>query len=186
MNPYTDPMSRRSTDASLDETERDVLKRREEHGWFVNVIAEDEVGPGFAYSFGLYEEFSHPEVIIFGLPNDTMQTLVNDVGNHIRAGTKYSAGDRTNDLIEGYTCIFREVNPVHYAETFTWAMWFYGNRNFPALQLVWPDKHSNEHLKCSATVRGRLQMLDASLRIAGLSATCLERGWAYRFSPSIR
>jgi hypothetical protein len=131
---------RHSTDAALDEAERSVLERREEHGWFVNVIADDELGPGFAYSFGLYEEFKHPEIIVFGLPADTMQTLVNDVGSHIRAGTKYRAGDRTNDLIEGHTCIFREVNPLRYAETLTWATWFYGNRSFPALQLFWPDK----------------------------------------------
>jgi len=105
-------MPRHSTDSDLDDTERSILKRREEHGWFVNVIAGDELGPGFAYSFGLYEEFSHPEIIVFGLPADTMQTLVSDIGKHIRAGIKYSAGGRTKDLIEGHTCIFREVNPL--------------------------------------------------------------------------
>ena len=134
-------MPRHSTDSDLDDNERSVLERREEHDWFVNVIAEDELGPGFAYSFGLYERFKHPEVIIFGLPADTMQTLINEVGENILLrGVQYGAGDSANDLLEGYTCTFREVNPLRYAETITWATWFYGSQGFPALQLFWPDK----------------------------------------------
>jgi hypothetical protein len=39
---------------------------------FVNLISGDELGPGFAYSFGLYEEFGHPEIIIFGLAAESM------------------------------------------------------------------------------------------------------------------
>jgi hypothetical protein len=56
-------MSRRSTDLGLDKNEVRVLERREKHGWFVNIIAEDADGPGFAYSLALYEEFSHPGIL---------------------------------------------------------------------------------------------------------------------------
>jgi hypothetical protein len=133
-------MARQSTDLDLNENEVSILERRERHGWFVNRIAEDAAGPGFAYSFGLYEEFSHPEIIIFGLPDETMHRLINDVGNRVRGGAKYSAGDETSDLLKGYTCAFRTVNPLQYRKTLTWALWFYGNANFPALQLFWPDK----------------------------------------------
>ncbi|HEY6847818.1 MAG TPA: DUF4262 domain-containing protein [Terracidiphilus sp.] len=45
----------------------------------MNRIAEDPEGPRFASSFGLYEEFCHPEVIIFGIPEATMQQLINNV-----------------------------------------------------------------------------------------------------------
>ena len=142
-------------DSGLDENERSVLKRLERHGWFVNVIAEDRVGSGFAYSFGLYERFRHPEIIICGLPADTMQTLVNDVGQKVSDGVRYKSGDNARDLAEGRTCTFRDVNPVVYSETFTWAVWFYGNQEFPALQLFWPDKQDrfpwdpkfDEHLR---------------------------------------
>ena len=73
-------MTRHSTDSSLTEDERDVLRKRETTGWFVNEIAEDGEGPGFAYSFGLYERYRHPEIIIFGLPPDVMHQLINDIG----------------------------------------------------------------------------------------------------------
>jgi Domain of unknown function (DUF4262) len=128
-------MSRHSTGANLTEHEISVLRRREQHGWFVNRIAEDASGPGFGYSFGLYEEFGHPEIIIFGLPEETMHQLINDVGKQVRSGTKYSAGDRTSDLLKGYSCEFRSVSPLQYRKTCTWTVWFYGNANFPALQL---------------------------------------------------
>jgi hypothetical protein len=107
-------MPRHSTDANLTEHEISVLQRREQHGWFVNRIAEDASGPGFAYSFGLYEEFGHPEIIVFGLAEETMHRLINDVGKLVRCGAEYSAGDQTSDLLKGHTCAFGMVNPLQY------------------------------------------------------------------------
>jgi hypothetical protein len=100
-------MARHSTDANLSEHGASVLQRREQHGWFVNRIAEDGSGPGFAYSFGLFEEFAHPEVIVFGLAGETMHRLINLVGRQVRNGAKYAAGDQTSDLLNGYTCAFK-------------------------------------------------------------------------------
>jgi hypothetical protein len=57
---------------NLSEHEIDVLQRREQHTWFVNLIPRDALGPGLAYSFGFYEEFGHPEIIIFGLAEEMM------------------------------------------------------------------------------------------------------------------
>jgi hypothetical protein len=135
-------MPRHSTDTNLSEHEISVLQRREQHGWFVNLIAADSSGPGFAYSFGFYREFSHPEIIVFGLVEETMHRLINDLGEQVRSGVRYSAGDQTSDLIKGYTCAFGMVNPVRYRETCTWAVWFYESDVFPALQLFWPDKQN--------------------------------------------
>jgi hypothetical protein len=135
-------MPRHSTDANLTEYEISVLQRREQHGWFVNRIAEDASGPGFAYSFGLYEEFGHPEIIVFGLAGETMHRLINDVGKLVRRGAKYSAGDQTSDLLKGHSCAFGVVNPLRYRKTCTWTVWFYESERFPALQLFWPDKQN--------------------------------------------
>ncbi len=133
-------MARHSTDLALSEHDKSVLQRREEHGWFVNMIAEDSEGPGFAYSFGLYEEFQHPEIIIFGLDSAIMHGVINAAGDHVRKGGRYCDGDVTEDLLEGYKCAFRQVNPLQYRETCSWAVWFYRNSDFPVLQLFWPDK----------------------------------------------
>ena len=139
---YNRPMSRRSTDPGLSEDEITVLKKREEQQWFVNKIMEDSKGPGFAYSFGLYEEFGHPEIIIYGLPGATMHRLINDVGHKVKSGVRYSAGDRSSELLEHYACAFGVVNPLQYSKTCMWTVWYYENHNFPALQLFWPDKQN--------------------------------------------
>ena len=135
-------MARHSTDLGLSEHDKSVLQRREAHGWFVNKIAADAEGPGFAYSFGLFEEFQHPEIIIFGLDSDTMHGIVNVAGEQVRKGARYRDGDVSGDLLEGFNCAFRRVNPLQYRETCSWAVWFYGNSEFPVLQLFWPDKRS--------------------------------------------
>jgi hypothetical protein len=133
-------MSRHSTDLGLSDGDKSVLQRREEHGWFVNMIMGDSDRPGFAYSFGLYQEFQHPEIIVFGLDSEIMHDIINNAGDEIRKGARYCAGDVTGELLEGYNCAFRGVNALQYRETCSWAFWFYGNLDFPVLQLFWPDK----------------------------------------------
>src|SRR3954469_19204156 len=54
------------------------------HGWHVAIVPEDDEGPGFAYSIGLYRTLGHPEVIIFGLAVDHLHRAVNDVGAEVR------------------------------------------------------------------------------------------------------
>ena len=148
-------MTRRSTDPDTTEDERGVLLRLEETGWFVNTIAPDERGPGFAYSFGLYETFRQPEIIMFGLPMDIMQQLMNNIGEAFVAGGNYEDGSTTSELLDGFACRFRLVNPGWYGTTLTWATWFYRGRNFPALQMFWPDKagHFPWEPACSEGVR---------------------------------
>lgn len=105
------------------------------------MIAEDEKGPSFAYTFGVCEEFKHPELIIYGLDPRDMHRVLNNAGKLIRAGTSYQDGDVIHDLLEGYPCAVRSVNPSWYPKTCTWTLWFYQQASFPALQLVWPDKN---------------------------------------------
>lgn len=106
----------------------------------MNMIAQDSERPGFAYSFGLYEEFQHPEIIIFGLESTIMHGVINCAGEQVRRGARYRDGDVTGDLLEGYDCAFRLVDPLQYSKTVSWAVWFYGKLEFPLLQLFWPDR----------------------------------------------
>ncbi len=69
-----------------------------------------------------------------------MLRLINHAGEQIRDGASYRDGEMTLGVLEGYLCAVRGVDPTHYRETFAWALWFYGLPEFPALQLVWPDR----------------------------------------------
>jgi hypothetical protein len=148
-------MARHSTDTGLSEHEIGVLRMREKHGWFVMKVMEGEGSPAFAYSFGLFEEFGHPEIIVFGLDLALMHRLINDIGDRARNGNLYTDGTITDDLLNGFPCAFRRVNPLRYKETCCWAAWFYANAEFPVLQLIWPDKSGRFpwETECNHSVR---------------------------------
>jgi hypothetical protein len=112
----------------------------EAYGWHVIKVYEDEEGPGFAFTIGLFQQFVHPELIVFGLPLDTMHLMLNAAGEAVRAGRTYAPGKDYDDILEGYSCTFRPVPRRQYKEYLGYARWYYQGDNFPALQLIWPDR----------------------------------------------
>jgi hypothetical protein len=110
------------------------------YGWHVVKVLEDAEGPGFAFTIGLYRRFEHPELLVFGLPSDTMHRLLNVAGEAVRSGRVYVAGPGYDDVLEAYACTFRPVPLKHYEAYLGYARWYYDGDAFPALQLVWPDR----------------------------------------------
>lgn len=114
----------------------------DDHGWAVQGVfaREDhpEEGPGFAYTVG-FTEMDHPEFIIFSLPMDTAQALLNALGERVRVGEKFQGGDRLDWLVPHYVVQLLDV--VDSEEHLTVANRMYEEkRPVPALQIVWPDK----------------------------------------------
>jgi hypothetical protein len=138
-------MPRKKQDASdgppepADEHDRKLLADVERHGWHVIGVQEDEEGPAFAYSIGLYRSFRHPEVIVFGLPVRVMHSIINAVGEEVRSGSRFEHLDESGEVLDGYNVAFRTVERKHYRDYFGYARWFYRSDGFPALQCVWPD-----------------------------------------------
>ena len=64
------------------------------YGWHVVKVLEDDEGPAFAFTIGLWQRFQHPELIVFGLPLETMHQMLNGAGAAVRAGRPYAAGQR--------------------------------------------------------------------------------------------
>ena len=110
------------------------------YGWHVVKVLEDAEGPGFAFTIGLYRRFEHPELIVVGLPPDTMHRLLNVAGEAVRSGQVYVAGQAYDDLLEAYSCTFRPVPVRQYEPYLGYARWYYRGDDFPTLQLVWPDR----------------------------------------------
>jgi Domain of unknown function (DUF4262) len=124
----------------MDHGDQKVLDDVATHGWHVVRVFEDDAGPGFAYTIGLFKNYGHPEVIAFGLPLDRLHALLNLVGDEAKAGHRRSPGDVSADLVEGYNCAFVEFPASAFRDYLGYALWFYSGKPFPALQLVWPDK----------------------------------------------
>jgi len=137
---------------TLDHTKRNGLKLADakflanidEYGWVVTtVFPRSDEGDYFAYSTGLFLRFKQPEVVMVGLSLETMQRIINTIGNQMKQGVNFIPGQDYADLLDGYSCQFKVVDKSHYPERFGWSSWFYEGDEYPTLQCFWPDKNGN-------------------------------------------
>ena len=116
----------------------------EKYGCHLVVIEADNYLPAFVYSIGLYKNFGHPEIICFGLKADVTAEIINHARDMIQEGGSFVAGTPYPDFLENYDIQFVEVDKKFYADYLGYGARFYNNSfDFPALQLVWPDKERN-------------------------------------------
>jgi hypothetical protein len=146
-----------------DDVERRVLHDVSSSGCHVIKVMEDDSGPGFAYSVGLFHNFDHPEILIVGLDLTMMHGIINNLMDEIRNGTRFQPRRRTADILERFDCEFREVAVSYYRELLGCATWFYRGTDFPAFQCVWPDMqgHFPWEPKFNAKLRTRQPTYDS-------------------------
>ena len=118
--------------------DKQLLSDIEEFGWHVVKILEDDKGPGFCYSIGLFETFNHPEIIIVGPNLDLAHTLINNIGEDLKNGMGYETGKLYPDILDGFDCLMLKVKEEHYKQHFGYAQWYYKNKSFPVLQCIYP------------------------------------------------
>lgn len=126
-----------------DDSEAFIEQCVAEIGWSVEAIeagrGEDE--PPFAYTVGLHKSFSHPELIVVGLPPDVAIGVLNGCGERVKEGLPLPVAERIGGILEGYDVTFRPVrDEERYREHVGYAIWFNKGTAFPLLQLLWPDK----------------------------------------------
>jgi Domain of unknown function (DUF4262) len=131
----------RLKDPDLEPLDRRSLETIQDFGWNVVLIPEDEEGPGFAFSIGLYYTFNHPEMLITGQKLETMHGIINHVGNLIRNGEVFLPNRNYSEILEGYETAVITIEQSFYRDFLGAAMWFYERKDFPVLQLVWPSRH---------------------------------------------
>lgn len=123
------------------EVDETIFRNVRQHGCHIVDIVD--ATPAYAFSVGLYLNYGHPELIIFGLP-DGAGSIINNVRNRAAAGHIFADGDKSDDLLEEpYRTSFRQVPYLIYPEYLGTALWFYWDSNivFPCLQIVWSDQN---------------------------------------------
>src|SRR5688572_31013143 len=95
-----------------------LLADVKDYGWQVIKILEKDETPGWAFSIGLYKNFNHPEVVVFGLNDEVAHFLINEIGEGIRAGQKFSVDGLYSDMIDTYDYTVRYSNIVLYIDYF--------------------------------------------------------------------
>jgi hypothetical protein len=120
--------------------DRKVLRDVKAYGWHVlNVGSTDELPP-WAFTIGLFHTYGHPEIVVFGLPQEVAHFLLNEVASGVKDGRSVELGEERAGLLEGVGCTFRSVDPRWYRAILGYAGWFYGGTDFPAVQCIWPDR----------------------------------------------
>ncbi|MFC4946819.1 DUF4262 domain-containing protein [Pseudonocardia sp. GCM10023141] len=69
--------------------QRETIRR---HGWALQAVLGDEESPPFVYTVGL-SGFAHPELILFATSQATAATVLNDLGELVREGRRFEAGE---------------------------------------------------------------------------------------------
>lgn len=98
--------------------------------------------PNYAYTVGLEQNFSHPELCLVGFAPEAMRFLLIDSVNLVKQGETFTAGERRTDLIDQFAVAVREVNTSGYQMRciFSGITSYYGQGNaFRMLQLLLPD-----------------------------------------------
>jgi hypothetical protein len=123
------------------EADEIIFRNDRKHGCHIVGIPDDKRGPGWAFSVGLFANYCHAELIVFGLHPDDQAGVINDVRDRVAAGRSYAAGDVCDDLLVDSRACFVEVPLQAYQDYLGTAIWFYAKspRPFPCLQIVWPD-----------------------------------------------
>jgi hypothetical protein len=130
----------REVTADLSPAERKILEDIEEHGVHIVHVPEGDKGPGFSSTVGLWHTFEQPEVIVFGMPPEVAHELLDAIADEANDAQTFVAGSQHEGLLQHYPVRFLAVPMAVHGEYFRSARWAYEGSEFPAVQLVWPDK----------------------------------------------
>ncbi len=124
-----------------DEAEVFIREQVAAGGWAVQMIPAGATEPPFAYTVGLFANFHHPELLIVGLPLDAMHTMLNTLGERIKAGDVFTPTDRIAGVIKRFEVVVRAVKKPKSLSEYVWyARRFYGRKRFSLMQVLWPDR----------------------------------------------
>lgn len=116
----------------------------DENGCQIVQVAGDNYMPSYAYTIGLFQQYNHPEIICFGLGPDVLETFLNNAKNRIEEGEQFSTEQSYSGFLDKNVNIqYLSVDKNFYKDYLEYATWFYNSEEFPALELVWPDKKGN-------------------------------------------
>jgi Domain of unknown function (DUF4262) len=123
---------------NLRKMEKKLISNLKDPGWTIMGVGASEKEPSFSYTVGLWYNFQHPEIIVFGLPIQYTHSILNLLGFRIKNDQhQFCENQEYHDIADGYPTRFRRVKPDNH---FGAALSLYQQERFEALQLCWPDK----------------------------------------------
>ncbi|MGL1886199.1 MAG: DUF4262 domain-containing protein [Reichenbachiella sp.] len=114
----------------------------EKYGLTVIILEATEYLPSFAYSIGLWQNYQHPEIIMFGLNTNSLHQIINDVADLVKEGQQIETGKNYPEILVSGRTEFLNVDNRNLSNYFGTAIDFYNSKNFNALQVIWPDRNN--------------------------------------------
>jgi hypothetical protein len=113
----------------------------EKFGWHLLAVSGDGA-PGFLYTIGLWRTHKHPELLLFAPGEDPsgMAGRLEEIVKRIAGGEKLSAGKKIEGGFGKHSGAVREIRQEWYPSYLGFAGAIYGDWEFPALQVFWPDQ----------------------------------------------
>ena len=171
---------------------QDIQRNIESVGWHMVVIPEEANSPTIVYTIGLFESFSHPELIMMGMPYHPMLQILGAISNIIQQNKKvWEHGEQSKDFLQNdVPIVFASVKSKDYVTRFmqTGVQYYekYGKRNeaendllFPVMQILWPDEdqHFPHEAECKYSIKYKQPVL-ADIEI--------QNPWPFEDAPSVR
>ncbi len=109
-------------------------------------VDSDDTQEWFAYTVGLCKTFSWPELICFGLDQDTMHQMLNSAVEECRErGERPRSGVILKEVLSGFEVKLAPISRWDWVPRLGWARWLSDHYElqrdqFDRLQLLWPDK----------------------------------------------
>src|SRR3954453_10418016 len=104
------------------EFERDAARIVIEHGWMVQLVGagmcdcgkpgcgEDDEGPAFAYTIGLWHQARHPELLMSGQSGPLMHRALNAAAGAVLEGERLVPGMTLENVIGRFPVLVDEVS----------------------------------------------------------------------------
>lgn len=127
-----------------DDYEEVIRRHVADVGWAVTMVASGDAGePAFAYTTGLFRSAQHPELIVLGLPCETMGAVLNTCGELAKTlGGRLPLAERVDGVLDGFPVKLREVRTRDsYRAHVGYSLWFHDGYDFPLWQVLWPDRN---------------------------------------------
>ncbi|QKG55948.1 DUF4262 domain-containing protein [Hymenobacter sp. BRD128] len=122
--------------------EKIIISDVEKYGFHVAQIKSDGYSPSFSYTIGLFKTYGYPELICFGLNLDLLHSVLWSGKKLLDRQPLPDQSIGYPDFLDDYDVRFLTVNKDWYRYYFGYGIWFNQGLEFPALQIIWPDKQA--------------------------------------------
>lgn len=144
----------------------DIAQKVKEHGWFAANVTD--IKPAYVYTIGLMQTLKHPELVVFGVPENTAYGVLAEFVREMRAGKSFAMPGRYTVEFNGksYQFELRCVDPSNQRALVSYAMNYNEHiqlgRNLEMMQVFYDDdqKKFPWQIGCDPMVRNAQPRLD--------------------------